>query len=121
MRPNTAAVAAILVVGSVFVGLSAIFTVGEGERALVVRLGAPVAATDTPGLRFKIPFVDTVTVYDARLLALDPPAEQIILGDQKRIEAQTYTRFRITDTLLFNQSLRTVEQARAQQIGRAHV
>ncbi len=53
-------------------------------------------------------------VYDTRLLLLEPPTEQVILGDQKRLEVQSYTRFRIVDPLRFYQALRTIDQARAQ-------
>lgn len=104
----TAVVVAVWVVNACF------YTVSEVQRALVVRLGAPVDVADQPGLKSKMPFLDSVIYYDARLLSLDPPTEQIILGDQKRIEVDTYTRFRIADPLRFYQSLRTVEQARAQ-------
>jgi membrane protease subunit HflC len=97
-----------------FIGLSCVFTVNEGENALIVRLGAPVGVIDKPGLKFKIPFIDTVIVNDARLLLLEPPAEQVILGDQKRIVAQAYTRFRIVDSLRFYQSLHSLGEARAQ-------
>jgi membrane protease subunit HflC len=93
---------------------AALYTVGETQQALIVRLGAPMGVAGAPGLKIKIPFIDTIIYYDTRLLPLDPPAEQIILGDQKRIEVDTYTRFRIADPLRFYQSLRTVEQARAQ-------
>jgi membrane protease subunit HflC len=97
-----------------FVGLSSVFTVNEGESALIVRLGAPVGVIDKPGLKFKAPFIDTVIVNDARLLLLEPPAEQVILGDQKRIVAQAYTRFRIVDPLRFYQSLHNLAETRAQ-------
>jgi membrane protease subunit HflC len=97
-----------------FVGLSSIFTVNEGESALIVRLGAPVGVIDKPGLKFKAPFIDTVIVNDSRLLLLEPPAEQVILGDQKRIVAQAYTRFRIVDPLRFYQSLHNLAETRAQ-------
>ena len=98
---------------AVLVGLSSTFIVNEGESALVVRLGAPVGVINTPGLKFKAPF-DTVIVNDARLLLLEPPPEQVILGDQKRIVAQAYTRFRIVDPLRFYQSLHNLAEARAQ-------
>lgn len=101
---------------ALYTALSAFYTVSEGERALVVRLGAPVAVNDAPGFHAKLPFVDTIIIYDARLLLLEPPTEEIILGDQKRIVAQTYTRFRIGDPLRFYQSLRTVEQMRSQLV-----
>jgi len=80
----------------------------------VVRLGAPVGVVSTPGLKVKAPFIDSVIVNDARLLLLEPPSEQVILGDQKRIVAQVYTRFRISDPLQFYQSLHSVAEARAQ-------
>ena len=38
----------------------------------------------------------------------------MILGDQKRIEVDTYTRYRIDNSLLFYQSVRSIDQARAQ-------
>jgi membrane protease subunit HflC len=99
---------------AIVLGLSSIYTLNEGEAALVVRLGAPVGAVQTPGLKFKAPFIDSVIINDSRLLFLEPPSEQIILGDQKRIVAQIYARYRIVDPLRFYQSLRSVEAARAQ-------
>jgi membrane protease subunit HflC len=99
---------------AVFLLQASLFVIAEGQRALVVRFGAPVALLETPGLKVKAPFIDAAIVYDARLLLLEPPTEQVILGDQKRIEVKTYTRFRIVDPLQFNQSLRTLDQARIQ-------
>ncbi len=96
------------------VGMSCFFTVNAGDNALLVRLGAPVGVEKTPGLKLKAPFIDNVIVNDARLLLLEPPSEQVILGDQKRIVAQMYTRFRIVDPLRFYQSLHTLEEARIQ-------
>ena len=93
---------------------SALYTVGEMQQALVVRMGAPVDLITTPGLKFKFPLIDTVSYYDTRLLTLSPASEQVILGDQKRLEVETYVRFRIADPLRFYQSLRTLEQANAQ-------
>lgn len=91
-----------------------LFTVDQTEQALVVRLGKPVDIERNPGLHTKVPFVDTVLYYDTRLLPLEPPLEQIILGDQKRLEVQVYARYQITDPLLYYQSVRTLEQARSQ-------
>lgn len=92
---------------------SALFTVSETEQALVLRLGAPREIIKAPGLKVKMPFLDDVVRYDDRLLAVDPPAEQVILADQKRIEVDTFTRWRIADPLRFYQAVRTEEAARA--------
>ena len=94
--------------------LSSLFIVAEATQALIVRLGKPIEVATAPGLRTKLPFVDNVIAFDTRLLLLEPPAAQVILGGQKRLEVRTYTRFRIADALRFYQSLRNVEQARAQ-------
>jgi membrane protease subunit HflC len=91
-----------------------LYTVDQSEQALVVRLGAPVGVVRDPGLHVKLPLVDTVIFYDSRLLPLEPPLEQIILGDQKRLEVQVYARYQISDPLLYYQSVRTLEQARSQ-------
>lgn len=109
-----AVIAPVLCGALLWLANASLYTVSETQQALVVRLGAPVLAASEPGLKAKMPLIDTVIYYDSRLLSLVPPAEQIILGDQKRIEVDTYTRFRIADPLRFYQSLRTVEQARTQ-------
>lgn len=106
-----ALVAGILVL---ILAASSLFVVNQAEQALVLRLGAHRATIKDPGLHAKIPFIEDVVRYDNRLLALDPPDEQIILGDQKRIVVDTFTRFRIADPLKFYQSVRTETQARAQ-------
>jgi membrane protease subunit HflC len=91
-----------------------LYTLSEVQQALIVRLGAPIGAVKEPGLKFKLPLVDSVIYYDRRLLTLEPTVEQVILGDQKRIEVQTYTRFRIANPLVFYNAVRTVELAEPQ-------
>jgi modulator of FtsH protease HflC len=93
---------------------SSVYVVHEGEQALVVRLGAPVAVVGRPGLKVKAPFIDAVYVTSTRSLLLESPVEQAIMGDQKRLEAQPYARYRIVDPLRFYQALRTPVAANAQ-------
>jgi len=95
---------------------SSLFVVTQGEQALVLRFGAVAYPDDPvvgPGLHIKKPFIEDVVRYDARLLDVDPPAEEVILADQKRIVVDTYTRFKIVDPLLFYQAVRTEEAARS--------
>ncbi len=114
MRARALWIAAALAALLLYLASDAAYVVAEGEQALVVRLGAPVAQVKTPGLRFKAPLIDSAYIYDTRLLLLESPTEQVILGDQKRLEVQPFTRYRIVDPLLFYQALRTVDAARAQ-------
>ena len=106
-----AVVAAIMVL---WLLASSMYTLQQGLETLVIRLGAPIGVDDHPGLKFKLPLVDSVQYYDGRLQTLAPPPEEVILGDEKRLEVETYTRYRIADPLLFYQSVRTEEQARVQ-------
>jgi membrane protease subunit HflC len=100
------AVAAFLVVDSVY-------TVDQTEQALVLQLGQVVGVERTPGLKFKIPFVQNVVLFEKRVLDVDPPAEQVLLSDQRRLNVDAFARYQIADPLLFYQSARTEEGARA--------
>jgi modulator of FtsH protease HflC len=103
-----------------WLGSQCLYTVDQGSAALLVRLGQVVDTIEEPGLYFKAPLIDTVTQYDKRLLPLEPPVDQIILGDQKRIVVQTFARFRINSPLRFYETVGTLEQARvnlSQMIG----
>ena len=113
MRSRWLAAAAIVAL-ALDLAISSVYVVNEGEQALVVRLGAPVGVVDQPGLKFKAPFIDTVYLTSTRSLLLEPPVEQAIMGDQKRLEAQPYARYRIVDPLRFYQALGTPEAANAQ-------
>jgi len=105
---------AVAVIALLWLAASATYSVTEMQQALIVRVGAPIGVVSSPGLKFKLPLADSVIYYDRRLLTLEPPTEQVILGDQKRLEVQTYTRYRISDPLRFYQSLRTLNQANLQ-------
>lgn len=103
----SAAVAVLFVLGS------SLYIVHQTEQAIVLQFGEPVRWVKEPGLKFKIPFIQKVVHYDIRLLNLDPPAQEIILSDKKRLDVDSFTRFQIIDPLKFYQTVRTVEQARS--------
>ena len=114
MSPRGLVAAVLFAALLLWLAAQSLFTVNQAEQVLVVRLGAPVATDTEPGLRLRLPFVDTVVRYEKRLLPLEPGVDQIILGDQKRIEVESFSLFRIDDPLRFYQSVGTVEQARSQ-------
>ncbi len=93
---------------------ASLFTVNQAQQALVVQLGAIKRVIQEPGLKAKIPFIEDVVYIDRRVLDLDPPAEQVILADQKRLVVDAFARYRITDPVLYFQSLRGETAARTQ-------
>jgi membrane protease subunit HflC len=107
----------VVVIAIAVVGFSSVFIVHQTEQALVLQFGEPKRVVTTPGLKFKVPFMQNVVVYDRRVLDLDPAAEEMIAADKKRIVADSYARYRITDPLKFYQAVGT-EQGLRQRLGR---
>jgi len=77
------------------------FVVKEINQAIVLQFGDPKRVIATPGLQFKIPFIQNVVFLDRRILSLDPAPEEVIASDQKRLIVDAYARFRIVDPLKF--------------------
>ena len=102
---------ALVVVG--IVATSALFIVDQTEQALVLQFGQPRRVIREPGLWVKRPFLEDVKPYDNRLLDFEPPPEEVIVSDQKRLVVDTYTRYRITDPLLFYQTANSEVAVRA--------
>jgi membrane protease subunit HflC len=90
-----------------FLIYTTLFTVHQTEIALVLQFGKPIRVIDHPGLQVKWPLVQNVVIYDRRILDLEPPPEEVIASDQKRLVVDTYARFKITDPLQFFQSVGT--------------
>ena len=100
----SAVVALILITSSAFI-------VSETEQVLVLRFGNPKEEINTPGLHFKLSIVDNIKVYEKRILNVDPPAEEVLLADQKRLVVDTFARYRIVNMLMFFQTLGTESAA----------
>ena len=110
MNARTMAALAAAAVVVLLIGWSSFFIVSQIEEALVLQFGRPIRVVDDPGLHFKLPWQDVVA-YDRRILDFEPPAEEVIASDQKRLVVDTYVRFRIVDPLQFYQSVGTEEVA----------
>jgi modulator of FtsH protease HflC len=102
---------ALVVIG--IVATNALFIVDQTEQALVLQFGQPRRVIREPGLWVKRPFLEDVRPYDNRLLDFEPPPEEVIVSDQKRLVVDTYTRYRITDPLLFYQTANSEVAVRA--------
>ena len=85
----------------------------QPEQAIVLQFGEPVRWVKEPGLKFKIPLIQNVVFYDTRLLNLDPPAQEVVLNDKKRLDVDSFTRYQIVDPLKFYQTVKTETQARS--------
>ncbi|NKE48354.1 protease modulator HflC [Roseomonas frigidaquae] len=100
---------AVVAVVALIVAASTLFTVHQTQQVLITQFGEPIRVIREPGLHAKIPFVQSVIAFDRRLLDFDAPAEEIILGDQRRLSVDSFTRYSITDPLRFYQTVGPLE------------
>lgn len=113
MNKNTFRAAALLVAAILVVGaVTATFVVSQTQYALVLRLGSVRGAVSTPGLHFKVPFIDNVVYFDKRVLDLDLPLQTILSTDRQNLEVDAFVRFQIVDPLRFLQGATNMERAR---------
>jgi membrane protease subunit HflC len=102
----------VIIAAVIIVLLSSAYIVYQPEQAIVLQFGEPVRVVKEAGLKFKVPFVQNVVFYDTRLLNLDPPAQEVVLNDKKRLDVDSFTRYKIIDPLKFYKTVRTENQAR---------
>lgn len=105
--------AAVLAFLGLVVAVQTFYLVDQTEMAIVLQLGKPTGDTIGPGLHAKIPFIQNVVFFDARLLEYDAKAAEVLTLDKKNLVVDNYARWRIVDPLLFYQTLRTVSRAHA--------
>ncbi|WP_198376987.1 protease modulator HflC [Neoroseomonas rubea] len=107
MNRSVIALAALAVI--VVTATSTLFTVHQTQQVLITQFGQPIRVIREPGLQAKIPFIQSVISFDQRLLDFDAPGEEVILGDQRRLIVDSFTRYRITDPLVFYQTVGATE------------
>lgn len=95
------------IIVSLIILASAAFTVRETEQVLVLRFGQPQAQITEPGLNFKLPFIDTARFFDKRVLDYDASSQEIPTSDQKQLVVTAFARYKISDPLVFFQSVGT--------------
>ena len=83
-----------------------LFVIKETERAVMLRFGQVVNADIEAGLHWKIPWVNTVRVFDARIQTEDSTPERFLTLEQKALEVDSYAKWRIVDVGQFYVSTR---------------
>jgi len=83
-----------------------LFTVDEKEQAVILQFGEPINIIQKPGLNAKIPFIQTVSYFEDRLLEYDSAPTEIVTKDKKNLVIDNYARWKIYDPLTFLQAVR---------------
>jgi membrane protease subunit HflC len=106
MNGKAIIVIAIIVIAAAVLALS-LFTVDETEQAIVTQLGKFVKEVKQPGLHFKIPLIQAVHRFEARVLQYDAAAAKIITDDKKHLVIDNYSCWKIIEPLKFYQTVQT--------------
>lgn len=90
---------------AVIVIANSLFTVRENEYASTVRFSKIIETTDSAGLHFKIPFVDSVKYFPKQTQLYDIPPSEVITLDKQNMTVDCYVLWQISDPLRFYQTL----------------
>jgi membrane protease subunit HflC len=98
-----------------FVLLNSIFTVDERQKAMVLQFGQVRDVREQPGLAFKLPFIQNVVYYDARIQGLDTNKLEVTPLDDRRLIVDAFARWRISDVQQFRRAVGVGGMTSAQQ------
>ena len=87
------AIALLLVIGI----SQSLFVVSETQRAVKLRFGEIVEFDVPPGLHFKLPIVNTVRKFDARILTLDAAPQSYLTSEKKALSVDSFVKWRVSD------------------------
>ena len=95
----------------VLVALNSFYTVEENQFACIVRFSEIISTTDTAGLHFKVPFIDTISYFSKATQFYDIPPSEVLTSDKQNMTADCYVLWRIEDPKKFYQTLGTTGAA----------
>ncbi len=84
-----------------FIGTSCMFTVAETEIAIKFKLGEIIKYDYSPGLYFKLPFINNVKKFDNRIQTLDSKPERFLTAEKKNVIVDSFVKWRIGDVKKF--------------------
>lgn len=88
-----------------FIVSSCTIVTKENEYTVVKQFGKIQSVVDHAGLSFKIPFIQSVDKISKATLLYDIPQSDVITSDKKSMIIDCYILYRISDPLLFAQTL----------------
>ncbi|AIF81065.1 Hflc protein [endosymbiont of Acanthamoeba sp. UWC8] len=103
----------IIVIAALLAIFNSAFIVDQRQVALVIQFGEPIKQIDTPGLKFKIPFIQNVFFFDKRIQNLKSEPTEVIASDQKNMRVDSFGKYRIKEALTFYQTVQTEEKLKS--------
>ena len=82
------------------------FVITEYQQAVITQFGRFIRAVKEPGLHFKTPFLQQVSIFEDRLLEYDAEPKEIITKDKKTLLVDNYSKWKIIDPKRFYETVR---------------
>ncbi|MCP0914070.1 MULTISPECIES: protease modulator HflC [Legionella] len=100
----TKALLAIVIFISLIILFASVFTITQGQHGILLRLGRLVKEPGTdkvkvlaPGLHIKVPFIESVRLFDTRIQTLDIKSSRIVTREKKDVIVDYYVKWQIDD------------------------
>ena len=103
----------VVLIAAIILLQASCYIVDEREQVVVTEFGQPIRTVQTPGLNFKIPFIQQLHTFEDRLLYSDADPRQIYTQDKKNLIVDNFARWRIADPLKFLVSVQNVSYAQS--------
>ncbi len=84
-----------VVLATAVLGSNSVFVVTELERAVLLEFGRVDRDNISPGLHFKLPFINEIRKFDARVLTIDAPSERFLTLEKKALIVDSFAKFRV--------------------------
>jgi len=110
----------VLIVGVVaaIVLWNSFYIVSQTERAVMLRFGRIVEPDVKPGLHMKIPYVNSVRKFDARLMTLDSTTSRFLTLEKKALMVDSYAKWRVDDAERFYTATSGMKQIADERLAR---
>ena len=105
---------AVVIAAVLTVILGSVYVVNPNEYVAVRQLGKIVRVDNTPGLRFKLPVIQTIQRISGKVIIYDIDESDVITRDKKSMIADNFVLWRVTDPMAYIRTLNAIE-ARAEE------
>ncbi|MEC9329004.1 MAG: protease modulator HflC [Pseudomonadota bacterium] len=78
-------------------GSSAVYVVDEREKAIVFQFGEIVSSSEKAGLYFKLPVINNVSFFDARIQTMDADPQLFLTKEKKNLVVDSFVKWRVRD------------------------
>ena len=115
---NKSLIALIVGVVAAIVLWNSVYVVQQTERAVMLRFGRIVEPDVNPGLHMKIPYVNSVRKFDARLMTLDSTTSRFLTLEKKAVMVDAYAKWRVADAERFYTATSGLKQIADERLSR---